>query len=76
MLTVTLKVIAFGTSTGVVLPQEMLARLGVEEGSTLYAIETEDGYVITPHDPGIGDEVAAGREFLKEYRDSFKALAE
>jgi len=53
----------------------MLARMKVENGDTLYAIETEDGYLITPYDPAIEDQLQAGREFMKDCRDTFKALA-
>lgn len=72
----TLKLTRIGTSTGAVLPKEMLARMKVEKGDTLYAIETKEGYLITPYDPAIADQLEAGREFMKEYRDTFKALAE
>ena len=58
------------------LPREMLARLKVEKGDTLYAIETTEGYLITSYDPAVADQIEAGREFMKEYRDSFKALAQ
>lgn len=70
-----LKLIRIGTSTGAILPKEMLTRLKVEKGDTLYAIETKEGYLITPYDPTIADQLEAGREFMKEYRDTFKALA-
>ena len=53
----------------------MLTRLKVEKGDTLYAIETKEGYLFTPYDPAIADQLDAGREFMKEYRDTFKALA-
>ena len=69
------KLTRIGTSTGAILPKEMLARLKVEKGDTLYAIETKDGYLITPYDPTIEDQLTAGREFMKDYRDTFKALA-
>lgn len=72
----TLKLTKIGTSTGAVLPKEMLARLKVEKGDTLYAIETKEGYLLTPYDPSIAEELEAGRAFMKEYRDTFKALAE
>jgi putative addiction module antidote len=72
----TLKLTRIGTSTGTILPKEMLTRLKVEKGDTLYAIETKEGYLITPYDPAIAEELEAGREFMKEYRDTFKALAE
>jgi putative addiction module antidote len=70
-----IKLTRIGTSTGVILPKEMLTRLKVEKGDVLYAIETQEGYLITPYDPAIADELEAGRELMKDYRDTFKALA-
>jgi putative addiction module antidote len=72
----TLKLTAVGTSTGVVIPKEMLNRMKVTRGDALHVVETPDGYLITPYDPAIAAQVDAGREFMKEYRDAFKALAE
>lgn len=71
----TLKLTKIGTSTGAILPKEMLARLKVEKGDTLHVIETKEGYLLTPYDPAIEDQLEAGREFMKDYRDTFKALA-
>ncbi len=70
-----LKLTAIGTSTGVVIPKEMLAHLKVAKGDVLYAIETADGYLVTPYDPSIEEHLKAGQQFMKEYRDTFKALA-
>jgi putative addiction module antidote len=70
-----LKLTTVGTSTGAVIPKEMLAHLKVGKGDTLYAIETAEGYLITPYDPSISKQLEAGREFMKEYRDTFKVLA-
>lgn len=70
-----LKLTAIGTSTGAVIPKEMLTRLKVEKGDTLYAIETAEGYLLTPFDPSIDAQLEAGRQFMKHYRDTFKALA-
>jgi putative addiction module antidote len=72
---VTLKLTAVGTSTGVVIPKEMLNRMKVERGDALHVIETPDGYLITPYDPEVARQIDAGREFMKEYRDTFKVLA-
>jgi putative addiction module antidote len=71
----TLKLTTIGTSTGAVIPKEMLARLKVGKGDTLYAVETAEGYLITPFDPTIEEQLKAGQEFMKEYRETFKALA-
>lgn len=71
----TLKLTAIGTSTGAVIPKEMLTRLKVKKGDTLYAIETAEGYLLTPFDPAVDEQLAAGRDFMRQYRDTFKALA-
>ena len=71
----TLKLTKVGTSTGAIIPKEMLARMKVEKGDTLFAIETREGYLITPYDPAIAEQLDAGREFMKAYRETFKALA-
>jgi putative addiction module antidote len=71
----TLKLTAVGTSTGVVIPKEMLNRMKVVRGDKLYVVETPDGYLLTPYDPAVAEQVDAGREFMKEYRETFKVLA-
>ena len=70
-----LKLTAVGTSTGVVIPKEMLNRMKVARGDKLHVVETPDGYLLTPYDPTIAAQVEVGREFMKEYRETFKALA-
>jgi len=70
-----LKLTQVGDATGTIIPKEMLARMKVEKGDTLFAIETKEGYLITPYDPAIADEIDAGLEFMKNYRETFKALA-
>ena len=47
-----LKVIAVGSSCGIILTKEAMARLKVRKGDTLYLTETPDGgYRLTPHSP-------------------------
>jgi putative addiction module antidote len=70
-----LKLTKIGTSTGAVIPREMLSRLKVEKGDSLFAIETLDGYLLTPYDPAVEAQLEAGRDFMKEYREIFKVLA-
>jgi putative addiction module antidote len=71
----TLKLTKIGTSTGVVIPKEMLNRLKVEKGDSLFAVETPEGYLLTPYDPTVEEQLKAGRDFMKKYRETFKALA-
>ena len=70
-----LKLTTVGTSTGTVIPKEMLSRLKVKKGDILFAIETPDGYLLTPYDPEVEEQLALGRTFLKQYRETFRALA-
>jgi putative addiction module antidote len=71
-----LKLTAVGTSTGLVIPKEMLTRMKVGRGDFLHVSETAEGYLITPYDPAVAAQVEAGRELMKAYRDTFKVLAE
>ena len=70
-----LKLTSIGTSTGIVIPKEMLARMKVEKGDTLHAIETKDGYLITPFDAEVQRQMELGREFMKEFREALRELA-
>jgi putative addiction module antidote len=70
-----LKLTTVGTSTGTVIPKEMLNRLKVEKGDTLFAIETPNGYLLTPYNPEVEEQLELGREFMKQYRETFRALA-
>lgn len=70
-----LKLRAVGTSTGLVLPKEALQRMNVKQGDTLFAVETPDGFLLTPFDPEVEEQLRLGREFMNKYRDAFRALA-
>lgn len=70
-----LKITQIGNSLGVVLPKELLARLKVDKGDTLYISETPTGIALTPYDPAFEEQLELGREFMREYRDTFRALA-
>jgi putative addiction module antidote len=71
----TLKLTQIGNSVGVVLPKELLARMKLEKGDTVFVSDTPDGFMLTPYDPEVADQLAAGRDFMREYRDTFHALA-
>lgn len=70
-----LKLRAVGTSTGVVLPKEFLSRLKVKKDDVLFAVETPGGYLLTPFDPEVAEQVKLGREIMAEHRDTLRALA-
>jgi putative addiction module antidote len=70
-----LKLTQIGNSVGVILPKEVLARLKLVKGDTLFVTNTPDGVALTPYDPGFEAQLEVGREFMREYKDTFRALA-
>jgi putative addiction module antidote len=71
----TLKLTQIGNSVGVVLPREALARLKLGKGESVFLTETPKGYVLTPYDPALDEQIQAGRQFMHEFRDTFHQLA-
>lgn len=71
----TLRLTAIGNSTGVVLPKEVLARLRVEKGDTLYVLETKGGIELTPYDPEFAKQMDLAEEIMHEERDVLRKLA-
>ena len=71
----TLKVTQIGNSLGVILPKEILARLKLEKGDAVFVTDTPGGVTLTPYDPTVDEQVALGRDFMREYRDTFRQLA-
>lgn len=70
-----LKLRAIGNSVGVVLPKELLARLGVGEGDTLYAVETPEGVRLSTADPEFTAQMAEARRIMKKRRAVLRELA-
>ena len=70
-----LKLTQIGNSVGVILPKEALSRLRLEKGQSVFLTETPEGYAMTPYDPSLDEQIQAGREFMREYRDTFHELA-
>ncbi len=71
----TLKLTQIGNSVGVILPKEVLSRLRLEKGQSVFLTETPEGMVLTPYDPALETQIQAGREFMRDFRDTFHQLA-
>jgi putative addiction module antidote len=72
----TLKLRAIGNSLGVVLPKDVLARLNVGEGDSLYVTEAPDGSMrITPYDPAVEEQMRHARQGMSRYRHALRELA-
>jgi putative addiction module antidote len=70
-----LKLTQIGNSVGLILPKELLAKLGVTKGDTVYAIETENGIRLTTADPEFESQMEVAREIMKRRRAVLRELA-
>jgi putative addiction module antidote len=70
-----LKLTSVEGSVGIALPKEMLERLHVNEGDTVFALETPDGYLLTASDSEVERQLAIARDVMAEYRETFRVLA-
>jgi putative addiction module antidote len=75
-MTTTVKVTTVGNSVGIVLPKEMLSKLKVQKGDTLYVTETPDGLQLTPYDEHFARVMEAARRIMRENRDVLRKLAQ
>ena len=71
----TLKVTTVGNSAGVVLPREVLQRLRVDKGDTLYVLETPNGIELTPFNPEFARQMEEAEQVMRQDRDVLKKLA-
>jgi putative addiction module antidote len=70
-----LKLTQIGNSVGVILPKEILARLKLEKGDTVFVTEASDGVMLTPYSPEFEVQMTAAREIMKARRDVLRELA-
>jgi len=72
---VKLKVTTVGSSAGIVLPKEVLVRLKVSKGDSVFLTESADGFRITPYNPEFEEQMSLARKFMRENRDVLRELA-
>lgn len=70
-----LKLIGVGNSVGVILPKELLIKLRVQKGDTLFAVETSEGLRLSVVDPEYEAQMAVARRIMKERRAVLRELA-
>ncbi|HLU62598.1 MAG TPA: AbrB/MazE/SpoVT family DNA-binding domain-containing protein [Gammaproteobacteria bacterium] len=71
-----LKITAIGNSAGLILPKELLARLRVDKGDELYALETPDGVRLTTYDPELAAQMEVAEEVMRKRRSLLRKLAQ
>jgi putative addiction module antidote len=76
IMTSKLKITSIGNSTGVILPKEILEKLRVSKGDTLFAIETAKGIELTAYNPEVAEQMKLAEQVMREDRDALRKLAE
>ena len=63
-----------GGSLRITIPRETLARLHVQEGDVLYALETDVGLLLTPYDDRVERHVTRWDGFVRRHRKELRQL--
>ena len=71
-----LKITSIGNSAGVILPKELLARLRVDKGDELSALETPDGIKLTIYDPVLAKQMEVAEQVMRKRRSLLRKLAQ
>jgi putative addiction module antidote len=70
-----LKITTVGASAGIILNKEVMARLGVKKGDSLFLTEAPGGFRVTPYDPDFERQMTLAEEIMHDDRDILKALS-
>lgn len=71
-----LKITTIGNSAGVILPKDVLARLRLQKGDELHALETPDGVRLTVFDPKLAAQMDVAEKIMREDRAVLHKLAQ
>ena len=65
-----------GNSTGLILPKELLARLGLQQGDSVTVSEgPERSLTVSPYEADDEETMNLARDVMREYRNTLKVLA-
>ncbi|MBE9014013.1 AbrB family transcriptional regulator [Pseudanabaenaceae cyanobacterium LEGE 13415] len=70
-----LKIEKMGDTLGLALPEEVLQKLQVKEGDTVYISETPDGIEITNHRPNLDKAMQAYQKVNEKYKNALRELS-
>ncbi len=75
-MTAKLKITSIGNSAGIILPKEILEKLRVEKGDTLFLTETPGGIELTAHDDEVERQMEIAEKIMRENRNLLRKLAQ
>ncbi|HEX8165876.1 MAG TPA: AbrB/MazE/SpoVT family DNA-binding domain-containing protein [Beijerinckiaceae bacterium] len=75
MTVLALKLTTIGNSVGAIFSKEVLQRLKVDKGDTLFLTESPDGFRLTPYNPEFEAQMDTARAIMKKRRNALRELA-
>ena len=69
------KVRQAGGSLSATLPKDMVDRLHLEAGDSVFLVETDRGLLLTPYDPQFENALSVYRRGAQKYRNALRELA-
>jgi len=70
-----LKLIPIGNSTGLILPKDVLAELGAEQGDSISYVKTPDGIELRTTDVDFDAQMEVARDVMRRRRKALRELA-
>ena len=70
-----LKLTQIGNSVGIILPKELLARLKLEKGDSVFWTEAANGVMLTPYNTEFDEQMTEARRIMKKRRAVLHELA-
>ena len=71
-----LKLVRIDDAITLVLPKEAVAKLKRGAGDTVFLTETPEGLLLSAYNPAIQIQLAAGREFIRDFHHALQLLSE
>ncbi len=70
-----LELVSIGDAVGVILPQDILTRLNLQLGDTLFVSNTPDGFQAWNRDPEFEAQLALARRIMRDRAGVLRELA-
>jgi putative addiction module antidote len=70
-----LEIRKLGNSTGLILPKELVTRLGLAQGDVVHVTETPDGFAVHRDDAEFERGMELARQCMKQYHNALTELA-
>ena len=70
-----LEVKKIGNSVGLILPRDLVAKLGLKVGDELFAVPDATGVRLTPYDPEFEESMRLVDQIMDDYKNTLRELA-